>query len=240
MRAVSGNIGSGKTTLCQYLGKSIPNSSVFYEGFSENPYLEKFYQHMRESPDKHNPFALPMQLAFLEQRLKVESQADSLLRAYKVFTSKTESGDKTADTSDPKLSPPMSIIDRSIFEDHEIFAKNQLKSGMFTQDEYRQYLTYFSNAIANIQKPDAVILLDIDVNILLERIKSRGRKMESNLTREYLENLQQFYKEGLEQHLNSIDVPLIKLSLIKDFPVFDAEAANAKLLTELKRRLNLT
>lgn len=197
-----------------------------------------FYQHMRESPDKHNPFALPMQLAFLEQRAKVERRADGLLRAYKA--SSTESGDKSAGHSDLNRSPPVSIIDRSIFEDHEIFAKNQLKSGMFTQDEYQQYLRYFENSIGNILKPDAVILLDIDVDVLLERIKSRGRKMESSITREYLENLQYFYKEGLEQYLNSIDVPLIKPSLIKDLPISNEEAANAKLLTELKKRLNLT
>lgn len=176
---------------------------------------------MKSNPNDHNPFALPMQLAFFEQRLKIEKEADHLV-------------------SDPsKSGQAVSIIDRSIYEDHEIFAKNQLKSGMFTQSEYKQYLLTFEASISGILRPDVVILLDPAVSVLLNRIRLRGRQMETSITREYLENLQHHYSNGLERYLKSIEVLVTKPSLLIDKTDPTSEEVNTRVLSEVKRLLKL-
>ena len=57
---VEGNIGSGKTSLVKKLSAHI-NAKAFYEAFSENPFLPKFYA----EPEKH---AFPLELSFLAER----------------------------------------------------------------------------------------------------------------------------------------------------------------------------
>ena len=57
---VEGNIGSGKTSLVKMLTKEFSAYS-FYEEFSENPFLPKFYA----NPEKH---AFPLELSFLAER----------------------------------------------------------------------------------------------------------------------------------------------------------------------------
>jgi len=57
---VEGSIGSGKTSLVKKLSAHI-NARAFYEEFSENPFLPKFYA----EPEKH---AFPLELSFLAER----------------------------------------------------------------------------------------------------------------------------------------------------------------------------
>tara|TARA_Y100000385_G_scaffold291716_1_gene371696 strand:+ start:11351 stop:11986 length:636 start_codon:yes stop_codon:yes gene_type:complete len=57
---VEGNIGSGKTSLVKLLSSHL-NVHTFYEEFSDNPFLPKFYT----QPDK---YAFPLELSFLAER----------------------------------------------------------------------------------------------------------------------------------------------------------------------------
>ncbi|MEQ8413087.1 MAG: deoxynucleoside kinase [Imperialibacter sp.] len=60
--AVSGNIGAGKTTLAEKLGKHY-NWKVQLESVEENPYLEDFYSDMKR-------WAFHVQIHFLNSRFK--------------------------------------------------------------------------------------------------------------------------------------------------------------------------
>jgi deoxyadenosine/deoxycytidine kinase len=60
--AVAGNIGAGKTTLAEKLGKHY-NWKVQLESVEENPYLEDFYDDM-------NRWAFHVQIHFLNSRFK--------------------------------------------------------------------------------------------------------------------------------------------------------------------------
>ena len=57
---IEGNIGVGKTSLVKLLAEEYAAHS-FFEEFSENPFLPKFY----EDPEKH---AFPLELSFLAER----------------------------------------------------------------------------------------------------------------------------------------------------------------------------
>lgn len=59
---IEGNIGAGKTTLCELLG-GIYNCKLVLEQFADNPFLPYFY----EDPDR---FALPLELFFMTERHK--------------------------------------------------------------------------------------------------------------------------------------------------------------------------
>ena len=54
---VEGNIGAGKTTLCELLQKYFA-AKLIVEQFADNPFLPKFYQ----DSDK---YAFPLELSFL-------------------------------------------------------------------------------------------------------------------------------------------------------------------------------
>lgn len=60
--AVSGNIGAGKTTLCEKLGKHF-DWEVQFESTDDNPYLNDFYEDM-------NRWAFNLQVYFLHNRYK--------------------------------------------------------------------------------------------------------------------------------------------------------------------------
>ena len=57
---IEGNIGAGKTTLATMLSKDL-NSKLILEGFSDNPFLPKFYS----DPAK---YSFPLELSFLAER----------------------------------------------------------------------------------------------------------------------------------------------------------------------------
>ena len=57
---IEGNIGAGKTTLSTMLSRDL-NSKLILEGFSDNPFLPKFYT----DPAK---YSFPLELSFLAER----------------------------------------------------------------------------------------------------------------------------------------------------------------------------
>jgi deoxyadenosine/deoxycytidine kinase len=59
---IEGNIGAGKTALCQMLATDF-NSSLILEEFSDNPFLPLFYK----EPDR---YAFPVELFFMTERHK--------------------------------------------------------------------------------------------------------------------------------------------------------------------------
>ena len=60
--AFEGNIGTGKTTLCRRLA-SEEGAELILEEFTDNPFLQKFY----DNPDR---YALQVELFFLSERYK--------------------------------------------------------------------------------------------------------------------------------------------------------------------------
>ncbi|MCS7036236.1 MAG: deoxynucleoside kinase [Saprospiraceae bacterium] len=60
--AVEGNIGAGKTTLCQMLAKRL-SANLILEQFTDNPFLPYFY----ENPER---YAFPVELFFMTERHK--------------------------------------------------------------------------------------------------------------------------------------------------------------------------
>lgn len=89
------------------------------------------------------------------------------------------------------------IIDRSIYEDAEIFAKAALELGSVTERDYRTYRQVFDLVVGTLPKPDLLILLRAELPVLVERIRARGRDMERGISVEYLGLLERLYSEWM-------------------------------------------
>lgn len=86
------------------------------------------------------------------------------------------------------------IQDRTLYEDPEVFAKYLHGLGLMTSCELDLYYDYFARLSKSIHMPDKVICVKVDnVDILLKRIRERGRASEITLAREFLEGLNGYY-----------------------------------------------
>ncbi len=89
------------------------------------------------------------------------------------------------------------IVDRSIYEDAFIFARALNKMGNLTDLDYKSYLSVFDLVIKSLPAPSLLVYLKCPVPVLMERIHSRARDMESTITSDYLSLLDSFYEDWL-------------------------------------------
>jgi deoxyadenosine/deoxycytidine kinase len=90
--------------------------------------------------------------------------------------------------------PKSCIQDRTLYEDPEIFAKYLHGLGFMTDSELELYFEYFQRLTRQIAHPDKVICFDVpNVNVLLERIKKRGREEEKGIQSQFLRGLSGYY-----------------------------------------------
>jgi deoxyadenosine/deoxycytidine kinase len=89
------------------------------------------------------------------------------------------------------------IIDRSIYEDAEIFARAALDLGTISQRDYETYRRLFRLVVGRLPSPDLLIMLKAPVEVLMDRIKARAREMEGGITTEYLSLLESLYEDWM-------------------------------------------
>lgn len=94
-------------------------------------------------------------------------------------------------------SPESTIADRSIYEDAFIFARALHHLGNLNERDYQSYRTVFDLVMAGLPHPDLLLYLRAPVSVLLERIRKRGRGMESGISADYLSLLDTFYEEWI-------------------------------------------
>jgi deoxyadenosine/deoxycytidine kinase len=94
------------------------------------------------------------------------------------------------------------IIDRSIYEDAEIFARAALRLGTIQERDFKTYHRIYQLVVASLPRPDLLILLRAPTDVLMARIRNRAREMEAGITKDYLDLLEEFY----EQWIGSFDL----------------------------------
>ena len=88
-----------------------------------------------------------------------------------------------------------------------MFVKDRLFASLNLDDkEMLLYDTVASLLERNIIRPDLVIYLQADTDVLMKNIAKRGRNMESNVTWEYIDALNQVYTEYFFRYQ---DTPLV-------------------------------
>lgn len=93
--------------------------------------------------------------------------------------------------------PRSAIIDRSIYEDAAIFARALNHMGNLNERDYQTYRKVFNLVTRHLPPPSLLIYLNTPVPLLMERIRQRGREIESGVSQDYLELLETFYEDWM-------------------------------------------
>ena len=78
--------------------------------------------------------------------------------------------------------PRSAIIDRSIYEDAYIFARALHHMGNLNERDYLSYRQVFDLVMRTLPPPSLLIYLKAPVSVLVERIRRRGRAIESTIS----------------------------------------------------------
>jgi deoxycitidine kinase len=178
--SIEGNIGSGKSTLVEYLkslGKYIfvdepVNEWITIKDNTGSNALECFYKNQKE-----NAFCFQV-LAYIT-RLK-----------------------KLIDTVKNNPSNVIIITERSIETDRNVFAKMLYEDNLISSIEWETY-NYWFNTFKDVSKVDMIIYIKTSPDKCLERINIRNRSEESNIKAEYLEKCNKYHNDWLNNDDNN-------------------------------------
>ncbi len=121
--------------------------------------------------------------------------------------------------------PKSCIQDRTLLEDPEIFAKYLHGLGHMDDRELDLYLEYFQRLNRDLHQPDKVIYLRCDeTDILLKRIKERGRTEEAGISPQFLDGLGAYYRTFPQVAAGKYKLDLLSL----DVSALDIRSAAGK------------
>jgi len=86
------------------------------------------------------------------------------------------------------------ILDRTIYEDAEVFARNLYRSRVMSGREYQIYREMYETLLRSLKPPDIMIYLRCSVKTIRKRIKERDRKAEAGIPAKYLSRLNHLYE----------------------------------------------
>jgi deoxyadenosine/deoxycytidine kinase len=92
------------------------------------------------------------------------------------------------------------VLDRVIYEDAEIFARNLFEIGNMEERDYNNYVALYDVMTEYLHPPDLLVYLRANVDTLLRQISSRGRDFEKSIKREYLEQLNRHYESWISRY----------------------------------------
>lgn len=92
------------------------------------------------------------------------------------------------------------VLDRVIYEDAEIFARNLFEMKKMNTRDYNNYVALYNVMNEYLRPPDLLIYLRANVDTLLHQITLRGRTYEQSIPREYLEQLNRHYESWIQRY----------------------------------------
>jgi deoxyadenosine kinase len=161
---IAGVIGVGKTSLTGLLAKDLEYEAV-YEPVETNPYLEDFYKDMAR-------WTFPMQLFLLAKRFQLHQEV--------IWNPAHQKGGGV-------------VQDRTIYED-VVFAKMHHDDGIMAGRDWDTYISHFNIMRRYLVYPDVIFYLQIQPEVAMERIRSRGRDAEREISLDYLRKLHEGYE----------------------------------------------
>jgi deoxyadenosine/deoxycytidine kinase len=176
--SIEGNIGSGKSTVIEYL-KSLSNSNIEFVDEPVNEWLnvkdkdgfnalDCFYKNKEK-----NAFCFQV-LAYITRLKKLIEK----LQKYK-------------DNKDVLI-----ITERSIDTDKNVFAKMLYEDGYLTSIEWETYNYWFSS-FEEISQVDIILYIKTNPDKCLERINKRHRVEESNIDINYLNKCHSYHENWI-------------------------------------------
>ena len=167
-----GNIAAGKSTV----GRRLAESKLF--GFVEEPvgaWQGDFEENLLDLFYRDTErWAFTFQLAAFTTRAKTWSEVLAMTDHRNV------------------------VLERSIYCDRYVFAKNCHQSGLMSKTEWQLYCKLWDWLETNwCAEPDRIVYLRTPAEVCQERIEKRGREEETTIPLEYLRDLEALHDEWL-------------------------------------------
>jgi deoxyadenosine/deoxycytidine kinase len=168
---VAGMVGTGKTTLARALSERFGLQMALESVDADNPWLESFYG----GPDEMRAYALQLQLHFLATRFASMRRMRGLGGSW--------------------------VLDRTWYEDAEIFARGLFEQGLMTSAEWMLYRQLYAELLYSpaARPPRLLIYLHAPLDTVIERIATRGRPKEKDTSSEYWTALHGRYEQWIAQ-----------------------------------------
>lgn len=210
---ISGMVGSGKSTLARALASRFGLQLALESVDSENPWLDSFYS----GADGMRNYALHLQLHFLATRFASMRRMRGLGGSW--------------------------VLDRTWYEDAEVFAAGLHEQGLLTAEEWQLYRRLYSELLhaPAARPPRLMIYLHAPLDSILTRIAERGRPKERDTDRGYWEQLHGRYSRWIAafRHCPVLFIDVREYDLFKD-PAGAAEGIASRLRQRLEKELPQT
>ena len=207
---VAGMIGCGKTTLARGLTTRFGLQLALESVDDDNPWLEKFYA-SPESKEGMRTFGLHLQLHFLATRFASMRRMRAAGGSW--------------------------ILDRTWYEDAEVFARGLFEEGYMSAEDWALYEQLYSELLyAPAARPPRLLLyLHGPLDTILERIHTRGRPTERDADPGYFAALHVRY----ERWINSFRrCPVLRLDVQEYDLTADPAGASEDIAARVRRELD--
>jgi deoxyadenosine/deoxycytidine kinase len=94
-----------------------------------------------------------------------------------------------------EATPGCVVVDRTIYEDADIFAANLARMGVLSPREYGTYRQMFQTFVDLLRPPDLMIYLRCGLSSIRQRVALRGRPEEQAIPDAYLKRLNRMYDQ---------------------------------------------
>ena len=99
--------------------------------------------------------------------------------------------------------PGIVALDRTIFEDAEVFAAALYQMRKIAKRDWLTYRRFYEAILDAIQPPDLLIYLKCSMRTLRARIRLRGRRIEQDIPLSYLKRLERLYEDWIDNYTMS-------------------------------------
>jgi deoxyadenosine/deoxycytidine kinase len=210
---IAGMVGSGKTTLARSLGSRFGLQLALESVDQENPWLEPFYS----GAEGMRNYALQLQLHFLATRFASMRRMRGLGGSW--------------------------VLDRTWYEDAEVFAAGMHEQGMLSSEEWQLYRRLYAELLyaPAARPPRLLIYLHAPLETILARIAERGRPKERDADRAYWEQLHGRYAKWIAgfRHCAVLFIDVREYDLFRDASGA-AEGIAARVRQRLEKELPQT
>lgn len=181
--AIEGNIGAGKSTLLQKLKSKYPSILICEENISRwNSYTVDDTPILEAFYKDKKQHAFTLQMAILLSRIKTMMdfhEQDTIV-----------------------------FIERSMFADVKVFCKMLNETNTIISDAQLNIVKDWVDVFSKMCQIDMYIYLNVDVDLCMQRVASRNRQGETEITREYLTNLRNKHDEWFNREF---DTPILHI-----------------------------
>ncbi|MEP6989964.1 MAG: deoxynucleoside kinase [bacterium] len=167
---IAGMVGSGKSTLTRALATRFGLQHALESVDDDNPWLEQFYAGGEDAMRSH---ALHLQLHFLATRFESMRRMRGAGGSW--------------------------ILDRTWYEDAEIFARGHFEEGLMSAVEWELYRRLYVELLHSpaARPPRLLVYLHAPLDTILERIRTRGRPKEKDTGVAYWATLHARYERWI-------------------------------------------